>query len=183
MSEPGAFKLRKPCPKCPFRTDVAPYLHGARAVEIARSLAEGAVFWCHQTTVEDGDEGDLTSGPDSQFCAGALIVLEHEAAPNQAMRIGERLGLYDPTKLDMRAPVHRRLADFAAHHGGDALEDAPEPCAYAGEGCASPAGYLIGGVVVPPEDPGPTTECPECGEPFCEVCAADGCPFCAEWKG
>lgn len=40
------FKLRRPCPNCPFRTDVPPYLRGARAEEIARSIANGSDFRC-----------------------------------------------------------------------------------------------------------------------------------------
>jgi hypothetical protein len=34
------YSLTTPCPKCPFRTDVPPYLTCARVVEIARSLEE-----------------------------------------------------------------------------------------------------------------------------------------------
>lgn len=38
-------------------------------------------------------------------CAGALIFLEKRYRPNQLMRISERLGMYDRTKLDMKAKV------------------------------------------------------------------------------
>jgi hypothetical protein len=44
-----------------------------------------------------------------QHCAGAAIILERLERPNQWMRISERLGFYDRTKLDMGAPV---FADF-----------------------------------------------------------------------
>lgn len=42
---------------------------------------------------------------------GALILLEKMRRPSQMMRIAARLGIYDRSKLDMRAPVY---ATFAA---------------------------------------------------------------------
>ena len=55
-------------------------------------------FPCHKTTREDED-GDLEEGPKSSHCAGALLFSEKNDAPTQMMRICERLGMYDRTKL------------------------------------------------------------------------------------
>ena len=63
-------------------------------------------FACHKTcelTEEDG--GEFTPRKGSVHCAGALIYLEKRDRPHQMMRICERLGMYDRTKLDMEAEV------------------------------------------------------------------------------
>ena len=39
-------------------------------------------------------------------------MLEHNQEPNQMMRIMERLGFYDRTKLDMDAPVFKSYDEF-----------------------------------------------------------------------
>lgn len=51
------------------------------------------------------NQGTIVPTKDSQHCAGALIFLEKIEEPHQMMRICERLGMYDRTKLDMDAPV------------------------------------------------------------------------------
>lgn len=68
------FELVRPCPKCPFRLDIPEYLRGGRAEQIARDLAGGASFACHETTVpSDEDDGSMVEAADSQMCAGAMI--------------------------------------------------------------------------------------------------------------
>jgi hypothetical protein len=47
----------------------------------------------------------------SPHCAGALIFLEKLDSPHQMMRICERIGYYDRTKLDMTAPVVEKPSD------------------------------------------------------------------------
>lgn len=182
----SAFKLRRPCAKCPFRTDVPGYLRRARAREIAESLANGATFPCHETTVYDDEDETLVSGPDSQFCAGALIAMEREDAPNQMMRVAERIGVYDREKMDMDAPVVNSLAEFVRHHN---IDGAPEPddvecCCVVDHGCEAPAGFLVGGSVieVDPEEMGELHDCPSCGEPVCDNCSDDEgvCARCSE---
>lgn len=104
------YDLKKPCPKCPFRTDIRPYLTPGRVEEFGQ-----AEFACHCTTetVED-DHGnsDRVATDKSQHCAGMLIMLEKMQQPHQMMRICGRLGLYDPTALDMDAPVFDELDDM-----------------------------------------------------------------------
>lgn len=98
------YKLTKPCDLCPFRNDegrlyVAP--------EVLIGMAQGE-FCCHKTGVAVEDEEGMSQiepTENSQHCAGALIFLEKIGEPHQMMRICERLGMYDASKLDMAAPV------------------------------------------------------------------------------
>jgi len=72
-----------------------------------REFASGA-FPCHKTAAVDEDDegsGEFIANDNSLHCAGALIFNEKRDAPNQMMRICERLGFYDRTKLDMTAKV------------------------------------------------------------------------------
>ena len=119
------FGLKRPCAKCPFRSDEPGYLTAGRVREIVRAItAQDQTFACHKTVDYSGDEdGEDNAGEglvtrDSQHCAGALIFLEHQGRSNQMMRIAERLGLYDRTTLHMDAPVFDSAADMAKHHGG-----------------------------------------------------------------
>lgn len=94
------YNLTTPCGLCPFRNDskrlrVSP----ERLLEMA-----AGEFCCHQTT-EVNDDGEYEPTPESSHCAGALIFLENLEQPHHMMRICERLGLYDRTKLNMEAPV------------------------------------------------------------------------------
>lgn len=187
-SDKFMFALRRPCPKCPFRADVPGYLRRDRAQEIALGIAKGAIFSCHATTVdaldEDGDE-IMVEGPNSQFCAGALIVMEKLEVPNQAMRMAEGLGFYDPARLEMSAPVVASMLAFVEHHNdtGEVEQEAEaEVCCVANYGCEAPSGYLVNGMVVAAEEPGETHECPVCGEYVCENCSNDAgvCGNCEE---
>ncbi|HEX5095208.1 MAG TPA: hypothetical protein VFX21_04315, partial [Acidimicrobiia bacterium] len=85
-------------------------------------VRQQATFACHKTTVavemEDGEE-EMTVTDKSEHCAGAMIMLEHMGRPNQMMRIAERLGFYEPTKLDMAAPVYKHGRDFIRAHRGN----------------------------------------------------------------
>lgn len=110
------FDLIRPCPKCPFRTDVRPYLRQEGAYEISDALLAGRTFTCHETTVQDED-GDMQDGPNAQHCAGALIILEKLEQPNQMMRWMERIGFYDRRKLDMDAPVFEDFDEFTEVQG------------------------------------------------------------------
>src|SRR4051812_48715851 len=119
MSSP--YGLRTPCSNCPFRTDIAPYITEARVREIEHSLVRSE-FPCHKTVKHREDEyeeeglGHIPS-KDEMHCAGALILMEREERSGQMMRIAERLGLYDPSKLDMAAPVYASFDAMAKAHG------------------------------------------------------------------
>jgi hypothetical protein len=115
------FDLKRPCPACPFRSDVTPYIRAARVKEIERGLVrEQGTFACHKTVdYENEDEdGEAEHCPSEgeQHCAGALILLERIGRPNQMMRIAERLGMYDAGALDIEAPVYGSFrAMYQAH--------------------------------------------------------------------
>lgn len=111
-----------PCAQCPFRSDVIPYLRAARVEEIGEALlAQQLTFTCHKTLddshfdqeVDEDSEPLYQPGPDDQHCAGALILLEKLNRPNQWMRIAERIGIYDRTKLRMDAPVFESFEAMA----------------------------------------------------------------------
>lgn len=98
------YDRKTPCDNCPFRSDKSFALRDGRVREIEESLVRGE-FPCHKTTTYDED-GDLHATAKSQHCAGALILLEKLNQPSQMMRISERVGMYDRSKLDMGAPVY-----------------------------------------------------------------------------
>lgn len=111
------FAAVRPCKHCPFRSDITPYLKPERAREIADSLDRGEDFPCHQTVTYGEEDGLETADTgNAARCAGALIICEKTDRPTQAMRIGERLGLYDRNALDMAAPVYDTLADWVTAH-------------------------------------------------------------------
>lgn len=110
------YGLKKPCAKCPFRSDIRPFLTAERVEEIAYSLQAGAPFPCHATVdySKVDEDGDHEYAPTSreQFCAGALILMEKEFSENggclrnQAVRWETRLGGdFNPDNLDLTAPV------------------------------------------------------------------------------
>lgn len=190
------YSLRTPCRKCPFRTDVEPYLRTGRAEEIAHALHQGGEFPCHETTVpaETADGGStLVEGPRSRFCAGAMATMEREGNPNQMLRIAERLGLYDQEKArKARQLVYRSLSDWVMAHvrrdggiptvtdpdTGDLLEF--EHCGVVDDGCEDPAGYAVGGSAME------NTDEPTCNPltDGCEGCGKLACPACRskEWS-
>lgn len=97
------YDLTSPCAQCPFLKSMARGFSTRRLEEFA-----AGEFHCHRTGEldEDHDGGSAyIATPDSKACAGALIYLEKRGRSNQMMRIAERLGFYDRTKLNMEAPV------------------------------------------------------------------------------
>lgn len=112
------FRLKKACSNCPFRADTPFYgLRPARVREIADSLRHGDTFSCHKTLDYSTESTEETGAPahtaKTQFCAGALATMERAGAPNQAVRIAERLGIYDPTEFDAASiPVYESLDEW-----------------------------------------------------------------------
>lgn len=110
----GRFDLRGPCADCPFRTDKPFYLGERRAAEIADSMVDDdAPFTCHKTIDYSSGEPNVTDN--GRACAGAMVILEKMGHPNQEMRIAERLGWYDPARLDMDAPVPDSMDEWVAY--------------------------------------------------------------------
>ena len=90
-----------PCKECQFLKSMA---HGF-TMQRLREFAETGTFPCHKSATCDEETLDYNANGKSVACAGALIFLEKRNQPNQMMRISERLGMYDYTKLDMSAQV------------------------------------------------------------------------------
>lgn len=117
------FQMIQPCKDCPFRSDIAFFLHKRRRQEIAASLLFGdSTFACHKTVdynrwdddrAED-EEAEYTHSGDEQHCAGALIVLAKQGAlwDNSMPRIAKALGIFDETALNMDAPVFESMDAF-----------------------------------------------------------------------
>lgn len=94
------YTLTEPCDQCPF-------LKGS-GFKLSR-LHEHAAgeFPCHKACDVEEESGDFVEKANGKtpHCAGALIFLEKRNRPHQMMRIEERLGAYDRTKLNMKAKV------------------------------------------------------------------------------
>lgn len=171
------YGLVRPCPKCPFRTDVPPYLRPERVAGIAMDVQNGSEFYCHQTTVPDEDDesgASMTRGEKTQVCAGSLILMEKAESPNQMMRIAERIGVYDPSRLDMDAPVHDSWVAMQQHFQED---EEVVTCEVVNGGCEAPAGYAVGGGVVAGTEAA-EFECYPCGRPVCGACSRE-----RDWAG
>lgn len=112
------FDLKRPCKLCPFKNDcLEGWLGKERAQEIIDCMVkEDGHFTCHETSQFDDETGEPIMGKKSQHCAGAMILLEKNNRANQFMRIAERLGIYDRTKLDMDAPVFNTYREFVNRH-------------------------------------------------------------------
>jgi len=110
-------KPKRPCARCPFRTDITPYLRHARVQEIAESLERGAMFPCHETVDYAGD-GEPVVGQRARWCAGAVIVmLKSDILDyNQHARICMRLGTLNPDAMDLSAPVPDDLDGWVDLH-------------------------------------------------------------------
>lgn len=98
------YGMTSPCDSCPFRSDVVFYLRPGRVAEFLHADAD---FYCHKTTEVGGAEPG-----NERVCAGSMILREKVNKPNQMLRIAGRLGLYDPTKLNMEAPVYEDAAEM-----------------------------------------------------------------------
>lgn len=92
------YSMTDPCDECP-------YLLGTGFTWKSLVAHAGGEFACHKACdLIDGVYHEKPHGK-TPHCAGALIFLEKQQRPHQMMRICERLGLYDRTKLNMAAAV------------------------------------------------------------------------------
>jgi len=103
--------MYRPCPKCPFRTDIPAFLSRARARQIVGEIAQDRDFPCH-ATIDYTDDSNGKHTSDTKTCAGFAIMAENMQRPTQMMRIAERLGMYDPSKLHRDSPTHQTPKAF-----------------------------------------------------------------------
>ena len=100
------YNMTEPCDACPF-------LIGSGFTHRSLKNHASGEFACHKACDLDEDESVYVEKANGKtpHCAGALIFLEKKNQPHQMMRIAERLGVYDRTKLNMSAPVVANAAD------------------------------------------------------------------------
>lgn len=100
------FSLKRPCKDCPFRKGETMNLSlgQERMEEIIDSLHEDNIFSCHKTIdygkYDSMEEKEHTLQPENKFCAGAMLYLLKENKPNSQMQIAERIGFFDPSRLE-----------------------------------------------------------------------------------
>lgn len=94
------YTLTEPCDACPF-------LKGSGFTLGNLKRHASGEFACHKACDIDEESGEFHEKKNGKtpHCAGALIFLERRNQPHQMMRICERLGMYDRTKLNMKASV------------------------------------------------------------------------------
>jgi hypothetical protein len=98
------YSMTEPCDACPF-------LKGSGFTWASLQRHAIGEFACHKTCELSDETGCFEPKKKSLHCAGALIMLEKLGRPHQMMRICERVGHYDHTKLKMDAPVVSNPAD------------------------------------------------------------------------
>lgn len=95
------YTMTDPCDACPF-------LKGS-GFKLRRLMQHASgEFACHKACkLEDQGDGEVfvPRSDKTPHCAGALIFLEKRNQPHQMMRISERLGMYDASKLNMKANI------------------------------------------------------------------------------
>jgi len=98
------YSMIEPCNECPFRVGSG---------FTYQSLVEHASgeFACHKAC-DLVDDVYVARNKNTPHCAGALIFNEKRGTPHQMMRICERIGLYDHTKLNMAAPIGSSAKDY-----------------------------------------------------------------------
>lgn len=93
------FDLKRPCKTCPFRVDRGDTF-GFSAKKLAEIIAAPA-FQCHSTVdYEHYGHPRKQQGDKPQQCAGLMSLLHRADKPNQIMQVAERLGHFDPNRLD-----------------------------------------------------------------------------------
>ena len=124
------FDLTEPCKNCPFRTDSARITFAARerAVEIDEQAYRNG-FPCHVSAElnEDpltGEEG-FVAGPQTQHCAGYILMQLHEngGSPWPGIDNDEELGERLCDRMDWTAPVFHSAQEFFEANDGEHNED------------------------------------------------------------
>lgn len=99
------YGMHSPCDECPF-------LIGSGFTYDSLMEHASGEFGCHKACNLDEETSMYVPHKKTPHCAGALIFLEKQNRPHQMMRICERIGFYDRTKLDMDANVGSEPDDY-----------------------------------------------------------------------
>jgi hypothetical protein len=97
------YVLTEPCDACPFLN--TPNMKQGFTLRRLKDFADNGEFMCHKTCDNDEESSAFVGNEKSVVCAGMLIFNEKRKTPNQMQRISGRLGIYDPTALNMEANV------------------------------------------------------------------------------
>ncbi len=106
------FNMVRPCHNCPFRKGQGELFgfHQKRLDEIVVATA----FQCHKTVDYSGNGPEQGDRP--QQCAGLMAVLHREGKANSIMQVAERLGHFDPARLDPDNEAYSSLDEVYAAH-------------------------------------------------------------------
>lgn len=110
------YDLNKPCSQCPFRSDV-PQLplnsaFAARVQEMIEAILAGEIsFACHQTNEYNKDREGV-DGPKTNFCVGAILMLEKLGKEHPEVKAALERGDFHPGKLDRSVPVFDSLEEM-----------------------------------------------------------------------
>ncbi len=100
------YTMLEPCDECPFLKT------SGFVFQRLTEFASGE-FPCHKTCKVEEESGNFVpKNHKTLHCAGCLIFLERRERPHQMMRIAERLGMYDRTKLKMDSNVGSKPSDY-----------------------------------------------------------------------
>lgn len=98
------YDLKTPCKNCPFADtpDRITFACRERAEEIEEQAYRQG-FPCHLSAVlvEDGESGGYEAGPDTQHCAGVILMYMHEGLIEGAWE-----------RMDLTAPAFKSVEDF-----------------------------------------------------------------------
>lgn len=109
-----AWDLKTPCRDCPFRKDVEPHPGVAHELELyfAKILIGEFSHSCHKTDPRsDGFEPGYKGAV--QHCAGANILTRKTKEIQTPAFYAEYKKIFNPKKLDMKAPVFNNLIEMA----------------------------------------------------------------------
>lgn len=92
------FDMKRPCNNCPFREGQGKFYQLGK--ERCKEIFAATSFQCHKTVGYENFNSPMRQGDKPQQCAGLMSLLSRAGEPNQIMQVGERLGCFDPNKLD-----------------------------------------------------------------------------------
>lgn len=102
-----AFRLKRPCANCPFRTQGAISLMPGRLEGIIENLLadDTSSFSCHKTVHNSSggewdDDGNYTASGNEAQCAGANAYLMKVSRPSVSMRLGMAFKAIDASHWD-----------------------------------------------------------------------------------
>jgi hypothetical protein len=108
------FKLTTPCTNCPFRKGIGETFKLEK--DRLEEIFQAAAFQCHKTVDYDHFNDPIgRQGDKPQQCAGLMSLLYKAGKPNQIMQVAQRLGYFDPDKLDHEASYSTLKECLKAH--------------------------------------------------------------------